>query len=214
VGSGVGAGRSGGEETVKLSLTHCLLALALSTNFIRVEAFAHEVQQKTVERREVYIPISDFILVDQISREFQFSKLTGRVVVVAFAYTTCPDICPLITAALRQVQSGLTPDERTKVFLLTITTDPEIDLPKVLAGYGKRYGADFSNWSFLSGDQAALQKVWKNFGVGVKRKARGLVDHTPLTAVVDRQGKMRVAYVGPAPDTKAVLKDVRSFLRQ
>ncbi len=199
---------------MKLSLTHCLLALALSTNLIRVEAFAHEVQQKTVERREVYIPISDFTLVDQNSREFQFSKLTGRVVVVAFAYTTCPDICPLITAALRQVQSGLTPDERTKVFLLTITTDPEIDSPKVLAGYGKRYGADFTNWSFLSGDQAALQKVWKNFGVGVKRKARGLVDHTPLTAVVDRQGKMRVAYLGPAPDAKVVLKDVGSFLRQ
>ena len=199
---------------MKLRLTHCLLALALSTNFIRVEAFAHEVQQKTVERREVYIPISDFTLVDQNSREFQFSKLTGRVVVVAFAYTTCPDICPLITAALRQVQSGLTPDERTKVFLLTITTDPEIDSPKVLAGYGKRYGADFTNWSFLSGDQAALQKVWKNFGVGVKRKARGLVDHTPLTAVVDRQGKMRVAYLGPAPDAKVVLKDVGSFLRQ
>ena len=199
---------------MKLSLTDCLLALALSTNLIRVEAFAHEVQQKTVERREVYIPISDFTLVDQISREFQFSKLTGRVVVVAFAYTTCPDICPLITAALRQVQSGLTPDERTKVFLLSITTDPEIDSPKVLAGYGKRYGADFTNWSFLSGDQAALQKVWKNFGVGVKRKGRGLVDHTPLTAVVDRQGRMRLAYVGPAPDTKAVLKDVRSFLVQ
>ncbi len=199
---------------MKLRLTHCLLALALSTNLIRVETFAHEVQQKTVERREVYIPISDFTLVDQNSREFQFSKLTGRVVVVAFAYTTCPDICPLITAALRQVQSGLTPDERTKVFLLTITTDPEIDSPKVLAGYGKRYGADFTNWSFLSGDQAALQKVWKNFGVGVKRKARGLVDHTPLTAVVDRQGKMRVAYLGPAPDAKVVLKDVRSFLRQ
>ena len=199
---------------MKLRLTHCLLALALSTNLIRVEAFAHEVQQKTVERREVYIPISDFTLVDQNSREFQFSKLTGRVVVVAFAYTTCPDICPLITAALRQVQSGLTPDERTKVFLLTITTDPEIDSPKVLAGYGKRYGADFTNWSFLSGDQSALQKVWKNFGVGVKRKARGLVDHTPLTAVVDRQGKMRVAYLGPAPDAKVVLKDVGSFLRQ
>jgi len=197
---------------VKLGLAYYLVVLALSTNFISVEAFAHEVQQKTVERREVHIPISDFTLVDQNSREFQFSNLAGRVVVVAFAYTTCPDICPLITAALRQVQNGLTPEERKKVFFLTITTDPEIDSPKVLAGYGKRYGADFTNWSFLCGDQAALQKVWKNFGVGVKRKGRGLVDHTPLTAVVDRQGRMRLVYVGPGPDVKAVLKDVRSFL--
>jgi protein SCO1 len=199
---------------VKRALTYCLAVLALWINSLSVQAVAHDVQQKNVERRAVEIPISDFTLVDQNSREFQFSKLTGRVVVVAFAYTTCPDVCPLITAALRQVQVGLTPDERKKVFLLTITTDPEIDSPKVFAGYGKRYGADFANWSFLTGDQAALQKVWKNFGVGVKRKGRGLVDHTPLTAVVDRHGKMRVAYVGPGPDAKTVLRDVRGLLAQ
>lgn len=199
---------------MKSGLANCLVVLALSISSLGVHATAHEVQKKTVERRAVVIPINAFILVDQNSREFQFSKLTGRVVVVAFAYTTCPDVCPLITAALRQVQSGLTADEHKKVFLLTITTDPEIDSPKVLASYGKRYGADFANWSFLTGDQAALQKVWKNFGVGVNRKARGLVDHTPLTALVDRQGKMRVAYVGPAPDAKAVLRDVRGLLAQ
>ncbi|HEX6770323.1 MAG TPA: SCO family protein [Candidatus Binatia bacterium] len=199
---------------MKSVLANWLVVLALSINSVGVHAVAHEVQKKTVERRAVVIPINAFTLVDQNSREFQFSKLTGRVVVVAFAYTTCPDVCPLITAALRQVQGGLTADEHKRVFLLTITTDPEIDSPKVLAGYGKRYGADFANWSFLTGDQAALQKVWKNFGVGVDRKARGLVDHTPLTAVVDRQGKMRVAYVGPAPDAKAVLRDVRGLLAQ
>lgn len=173
---------------------------------------AHDLPAKAMERREVKIPIADFTLVDQQSRKFHFSQLAGRVVVVAFAYTTCPDVCPLITAAMRQVQSGLTPDERKNVFLLTITTDPEIDVPNVLAGYAARYGVELSNWAFVTGDAAALQKVWKNFGVGVKRKARGLVDHTPLTAVVDRQGHMRIAYVGPAPDAKAVIKDVRAWL--
>ena len=197
---------------MKSGLAYSFVVLALSINCLAVQAVAHDVPQKNVERRAVVVPINEFTLVDQNSREFQFSKLTGRVVVVAFAYTTCPDVCPLITAALRQVQNGLTPDEHKKVFLLTITTDPEIDSPKVLAGYGKRYGADFANWSFLTGDQAELQKVWRNFGVGVKRKGRGLVDHTPLTAVVDRQGKMRVAYVGPSPDAKVVLRDVRGLL--
>ena len=79
---------------MKLGLTHCLLTLALSTNFIGVEAFAHEVQQKTVERREVQITIDDFTLIDQNSRQLKFRQLAGRVVVVAFAYTTCPDVCP------------------------------------------------------------------------------------------------------------------------
>jgi len=86
--------------------------------------------------------------------------------VVAFAYTTCVDVCPLITAALRQIQIALTPEERTEVQLLTITTDPEIDSPKVLRAYAKRYGAEFENWAFLTGDPAVLAQVWKNFGVG------------------------------------------------
>jgi len=96
------------------------------------------------------------------------------------------DVCPLITAALRQIQIALTPKERTEVQLLTITTDPEIDSPKVLRGYDKRYGAEFENWAFLTGDPAVLAQVWKNFGVGVKRRAQGLIDHIPLTAIVDQ----------------------------
>jgi len=191
------------------------LIAVLSINCSLTEpGIAHESPVKPVERRVVRIPIADFTLVDQNSREVTLHQFAGRVVVVAFAYTTCPDVCPLITAALRQVQVGLSPAERKKVFLLTITTDPEIDSPKVLASYGKRYSADFTNWSFLTGDEAVLQKVWKNFGVGVKRKGRGLVDHTPLTALVDQEGKMRVGYVGPAPDTKLVLRDIRRLLEQ
>ena len=197
---------------MRSGLIQALAILPLVFESVGVETFAHEAELRPVQRREVQIPIKDFTLVDQNSRDFKFSQLASRVVVVAFAYTTCPDVCPLITAALRQVQSGLTAEERRKVFLLTITTDPEIDSPKILADYSKRYGAELATWSFLTGDPTALQKVWKNFGVGVKRKGRGLVDHTPLTAVIDRQGKMRVAYVGPAPDAKAVLLDVRRFL--
>jgi protein SCO1/2 len=131
---------------------------------------------------------------------------------LAFAYTTCPDVCPLITAALREVQSGLTPAEKTSVHLLTITTDPEIDNPQVLSSYAKRFAVDHSNWAFLTGDQAALSAVWKNLGVKVVPKARGLVDHTPLTGVIDRTGIARVVYLGSAPDAKMILRDVRSIL--
>jgi protein SCO1/2 len=96
---------------------------------------------------------------------------------------------------------------------VTVTTDPEIDTPQVLAAYAKRYGVDTANWAFLTGDAAILKKVWQNFGVGVKRKARGLIDHTTLTAVVDRTGTMRVAYTGTSPEAKAILLDLRKSLQ-
>jgi protein SCO1 len=175
---------------------------------------AAEIQSARAERRVTQKTIENFILIDQNGAPFAMNKLAGKVLVVAFAYTTCVDVCPLITAALRQTQIALTPKERTEVQLLTITTDPEIDSPRVLSAYAKRYGAEFENWTFLTGEPAVLAQVWKNFGVGVKRRGRGLIDHTPLTAIVDQTKAMRFAYIGPAPDPHAVLGDVRSLLKQ
>jgi protein SCO1/2 len=172
---------------------------------------AHGEQQK-MQRREVQIPIPDFSLTDQNGRTFTFHNLRGKVVLIAFAYTTCPDVCPLITAAMRRVQADLNAKEHQGVYLLTVTTDPEVDEPKVLTAYANRYAADLSNWAFLTGDEPSLGKVWKSFGVKVHRKARGLVDHTPLTAVIDQKGAMRFAYYGTSPDSNAVLRDVRSLL--
>jgi protein SCO1/2 len=168
---------------------------------------------KGPERREVRIPIKDFTLVDQGGRPFRFQSLRGRVAIVTFAYTTCPDVCPLLTAAMRQTQESLNRDERLSTYFVTVTTDPEIDTPQLLAAYARRYRADLTNWAFLAGDETALKKVWKNFGVGVSRKARGLIDHTTLIAVVDRGGTMRSAYIGPSPDPAAIRQDLRELLR-
>ena len=178
-------------------------------------AFAANAPSKSgAQRRVASTAINNFRLVDEHGAPFALENLSGRVVVVAFVYTSCPDVCPLITASLRQVQVGLNADERQQVHLLTITTDPEIDQPKVLLAYGKRYGADFANWSFLTGEPTMLKKVWQDFGVGVKRKGRGLIDHTPLTAIIDRKKLLRFGYVGPSPDPNAVLSDVRALLAE
>jgi protein SCO1/2 len=185
--------------------------LALATLASPARGGPHLQQLKT-ERREVRVPINDFTLTDQGAKLFEFKNLSGKVVVVSFSYTSCSDVCPLITAAARQVQSGLSVAERKSVHLLTVTTDPEIDSPNVLTAYAKRYGAELANWSFLTGRQAELVKIWKNFGVGVKRKGRGIVEHTPLTAIVDQNGQMRYVYIGPSPDPKLVLTDVRALL--
>jgi protein SCO1 len=177
-------------------------------------AFGHEPQSLLVQRREAHIRINDFFAVDQTGRNFEFNSLSGKTLLVTFVYTSCPDVCPLITAAARQVQIRLSSAERSHVRLLTITTDPETDVPKILLSYAARYDADFANWLFLTGDTADLKKIWKNFGVGVKRKARGLIDHTPLTAIVDKKGIMRVAYIGPSPDPKQMLTDLRRLLSE
>jgi cytochrome oxidase Cu insertion factor (SCO1/SenC/PrrC family) len=89
-----------------------------------------------------------------------------------------------------------------------------VDTPKVLSSYARRYGVDHANWAFLTGEQEALAPVWKTFGVKVVRKSRGLIDHTPLMAVIDRQGTTRVVYLGTFPDTRIILEDIRRLLRR
>ena len=167
---------------------------------------------KPASRRQLHLPIPDFSLTDQTGKPFKFQTLRGKVVLVAFVYTTCPDVCPLMTASMRLVQEKLRDRERGAVFLLSITTDPEVDSPQVLKAYGERYGIDFYNWLFLTAELQTLAPVWKAFGVGVQRKARGLVDHTPLIALIDAKGVMRFGYVGGSPDHKMILRDIDFLL--
>lgn len=201
--------------TLKFLFAAAALIAAIAGNEEN-QALGHEsgtgaVVQRAV-RRETHLPVADFSLTDQAGMPFSFRLLKGKVVLVAFVYTTCPDICPLITATMRLVQEGLKEKERESVFFLSITTDPEVDHPQVLKSYARRYGVDFSNWSFLTGELPKLVSVWKLFGVRVQRKGRGLVDHTALTALIDAQGVMRLAYTGAWPDHKSILQDIRFFL--
>lgn len=169
---------------------------------------------KGAQRRQLRVPIPDFTLTDHTGRPFHSKALRGKVVLLGFIYTSCPDVCPLITSSMRTVQRSLDGSDRKSVHFLSITTDPEIDSPEILKSYGQRYEVDFSNWAFLTGDLKALEPVWKAFGVKVARKARGLVNHTALTALIDAGGVMRFAYHGNFPDHKSVLGDLRSLLGQ
>ena len=193
------------------ALTGALFTVGLRP--VSTGAAAHEAQHgNTAQRSEVRMPIRTFSLTDQSGHQFKLDSINGKIILIDFAYTTCPDVCPLMTAAMRSVQANLNAVERGAVYLLTVTTDPEVDVPKVLAAYARRYHADLSNWSFLTGDESSLARVWNNFGVKVTRKARGLVDHTALTAVIDQSRAMRFAYHGAAPDPKVIVQDIRSLL--
>jgi protein SCO1/2 len=156
----------------------------------------------------------NFILSNQDGNRFDSTTLRGKVVVLNFIFTTCTDVCPLFTANLAQLQRALKNEHAGHIFLISITTDPEIDTPKVLKSYAQRYQAGFQNWAFLTGSEAQLKPVWKGFGVRVINKGRGLVQHTSLTTVVDRQGVRRFNHYGEKWRAADVEKDVLSLLEK
>ena len=176
---------------------------------------AHEPSSAKTEpsrRIAVNLKAPRFTLIDQEGKSFDSENtLHGKVVAINFIYTTCPDVCPLFTVEFARLQRALSAQPRQNFFLLSMTTDPEIDTPKVLKAYAQRFEADFQNWAFLTGNQAQMKEVWKSFGVQVIRRGRGLVQHTSLTTLIDGQGRRRINFFGPQWQFSDLLKDMRAL---
>lgn len=162
-----------------------------------------------IGRREVTTPVADFTLTDQDGKPFQFKNSRGQVVLATFIFTTCPDVCPLLTAKFAAIQRTLDENKSRDHLLLSISTDPERDSAAVLKEYAGRFKADFRNWSFLTGTRQDLAKVWKIFRVNVTKSQSGDVNHTTVTTLIDRQGNRRVDYYGDKWREKEVLKDLQ-----
>lgn len=155
----------------------------------------------------------DAALVDQDGRRFALSELRGKAVLVAFIYTSCHHICPLIFESVNAVQKRIRSEGVLDFSSVFVTVDPEIDTPEVLRAYASRRGADLSSTVFLTGNEEALRAVWDGYGVRIKRLARGLIDHPPMTFLVDADGTVRYRYPGAVLDTEAVVADLRSVSR-
>jgi len=130
----------------------------------------------------------DFHLTDPNGKMRRLSDFKGKVVVVFFGYTHCPEICPTTLADLAQVMRLLGKDAE-KVQVLFITLDPERDTPKLLAEY-----VPFFHPSFLGlyGDARTTAQVAKTFGVNYeKRVAKDsyTLDHSDGTYLIGTNGK-------------------------
>ncbi|HSX83398.1 MAG TPA: SCO family protein [Candidatus Saccharimonadia bacterium] len=153
-------------------------------------------------------------LVDQAGRPLTLHALRGKVVLLTFIYSTCADVCPLMTAAMIAMQHRLTAAERERIFFLSVTLDPEVDTPEVLGAYAHRHGADLTSWAFLTGSLQAMQEVWQSFGLSIQRRAAGVVDHPSWTLLLDREGLVRYRYLGSLLEGEVVLADMRSLVEE
>ena len=162
-----------------------------------------------IGRREVKISVPDFSLKDQDGKIFRFANAHGQVILITFIFTTCPDVCPLLTANFAAIQRALEEKKIKDYQLLSITTDPEHDTATVLKDYAGRFKADLKSWSFLTGNRLELAKVWKAFSVNVVKNQSGQIQHTTFTTLVDRQGNRRVDYYGDRWRDTEVLRDIQ-----
>ena len=110
------------------------------------------------------ITVDDFILIDEKGEYVAMSQFYGQVVVVAFLFTRCPDICPVVSANLAFITEELGELHGTSVQILTVTVDPWTDNSSVLENYAETRGLD---WPHLTGSVEEMESVWLNFEVGL-----------------------------------------------
>ena len=152
-------------------------------------------------------------LPDLTGRVRTLDDFKGKVTVLFFGYTQCPDVCPTTMAELAEVKKSLGADG-DQVQGVFITVDPERDTPEVLKNYVASFDPGFVALRGTPEQTTAAAKEFKVFFAKVPGKAPGsyTMDHTAASYVLDRDGKLRlfVRYGSGAPalaaDLKALLK--------
>lgn len=154
----------------------------------------------------------DFALTDQDGRAVKLSEWRGRAVFVDFVFTRCPGPCPIQTARMVEVQKKLGPELAARARFASISLDPSYDSPERLREYAAKHGASLANWSFLTGDPAAVQSVLDAWRIGTIRKPDGGIDHVVATFLVAPDGRIAHRYLGLRGSASTMLEDLAKLL--
>lgn len=136
--------------------------------------------------------------------DFKIEDYRGKVVLIYFGFTTCPDLCPTTLAEVRQIYTELG-DEAAKVQFVMVTVDPERDTVDKLKSYVETFHPSFIG---IHQEGETLQQMMDLFEVKAFRQelpdsAMGYTfDHTPSVFVIDTQGRWTERFLfGTSPST-------------
>lgn len=156
----------------------------------------------------------DFSLIDPDGKVRTLADFKGKVVVMFFGYTQCPDICPTTLTEMQQVMTLLGP-QSDKVQVLFVTVDPERDTAAILKQYVPSFDPRFLG--LRPADEAALEKVAKDFKIYYKRvpgtsPGSYTMDHTAGSYAFDPQGRLRL-YIKHAQGPETLAHDLKELLK-
>lgn len=150
-----------------------------------------------------YGAVGEFAFTERSGERFECAVLHGKVWIANFIFTSCPSVCPRLSATMAKLQRDLA---QTRVQLVSFTVDPERDTPEKLREYAKQFEADPQRWAFLTGEKETIHKfIQDNFHLAVgdaADKANVLamdITHSGRFVLVDREGKIRGFYDAEDP---------------
>ncbi len=186
----------------------CLLACVL--------AGCSKVAEKPVAFNNVDITgaqyARSFSLTDHTGKQRTLADFKGKVVVLFFGFTQCPDVCPTTMAELSEVKKALGA-QADKLQVLFVTVDPERDTQQLLSQYVPAFDPSFIG---LRGDAAATAAVAKEFKIFYAKSAGATpenysMDHTAGSYVFDTEGKVRL-FVRHGKGAAPIAQDIKQLL--
>jgi protein SCO1/2 len=151
---------------------------------------------------------------DTDGKRRHISEFKGKLTVVFFGFTQCPDVCPTAMLELAQVKQALGPDG-AKVQGIFVSIDPERDTPQVLKAYVQNFSPDFIALRGSPEETKAMAKRFKVFYAKVPGKTEGgyTMDHTAGSYIFDTQGKVRL-FTRYGTGAEALKHDLQLLLKQ
>ena len=161
-----------------------------------------------------YHRISDFSLLNQNGNSVTQEDYKNKIYVADFFFTTCPDICPIMTGNMLYLQENL---KDTNVMLASFSVTPKIDTVEVLKEYSTLKGVDDSRWNLMTGDKKQIYDLARKSYLVAKAipdgKNHGMI-HTENFVLVDRDKRIRGYYDGTnIEDMDKLLDDIQILIK-
>jgi protein SCO1 len=155
-----------------------------------------------------------FTLTDQEGEPFSLSDMQGKMALMLFGYTHCPDVCPLTLLNYKQIKEALG-DQGDEVEFVFISVDGERDTPEIMKDYVGRFDPGFVG---LTGDEATLLRVGEDYDLYFAKRADAggstenyLVDHNSNTYLIDRDGNLVALYLY-GTEADVIAEDIQARL--
>ncbi len=193
---------------IKAALISLAIILGLAVGFIFFRP--HTFHGSVIQSPE---PAFDFTLSGS-NGDVSLSDFRGKVVLIYFGYTFCPDICPGTLANVAQALRSMG-DKAEEVQLIMVSLDPERDTPEKLAEYMGHFDPSFIG---ITGTKAQIDEVTALYGI-FYQKAEGseatnyLIDHTATLMVLDREGFLKLVFPYGVT-SEEIADDLKYMLRQ
>ena len=150
-------------------------------------------------------PAPDFVLTDQFGDSVSLSQMRGRAVALSFLFTSCPDVCPIVTTQLKRLYDELGEDADSVEFV-SVSVDPERDDPLAAMRYLERWEVA-DEWRYLTGARADLAPIWEAYYISP------VIDDTDAAARI-APSRPDAAAAAAAPNPSGAIDALRSEIAE